>query len=285
MTATRGMRSVKLGLNMHPRWLSGGPARAFLSPLRELGVSVLEFRLDLLSPDWPETAALIESCHQLGFGLSFHAPHGGDHTIAGFAGRKGREIKERYAPAIDYVTGVAGRSGPTTIVVHGAKGRGSRHGLQRDTGAFIMWLLEQSADLGVALELRVRERGQVKVGDSKAELAGLVSKLDSERIGICWDLGHDARNGFDGVERSFLSHVKHVHVHDVSPDGRDHCPLVFDNVPYRPCLQRLLRAGYDGSVILEVDGHLVGVLATNQGVTALHMLHQSFRKLVHLTHT
>lgn len=283
MTATRGMRSVKLGLNMHPKWLSGGAAGVFLSPLRGLGVSVLEFRLDLLSPDWPETAALIESCHRLGFGLSFHAPHGGDHAITGFAGEKGREIKERYAPAVDYVAGVAGRSGPTTLVVHGAKGRDSRHGLQRDTGAFIMWLLEQSADLRVALELRVRERGQVKVGDSKAELVELVSELDSGRIGICWDLGHDARNGLSGVEPGFLAHVKHVHVHDVSPDGRDHCPLVFDNVPFRSCLRRLLQAGYDGSVILEVDGHLVGALAASKGVTALQILHHSFGKLVHLT--
>ncbi len=279
------MRSAKLGLNMHPRWLAGEPARAFLSPLRELGLSVLEFRLDLLSPDWPETEALVQRCHQLGFGLSFHAPHGGDHTIAGFAGREGREIKRRYAPAVDYVAGVAGRSGPTILVVHGAKGEGSRHRLRRDTAAFIAWVLEQSADLRVALELRVRDEGQVKVGDSKAELVELVSMLDSERIGICWDLGHDARNGFDGVERSFLSHVKHVHVHDVSPDGRDHCPLVFDNVPYRPCLQRLLRAGYNGSIVLEIDGHLVGALAAAKGVPALHILHQSFAKLEELSNT
>ena len=64
-----------LGLNMHPLWLGDGRAEDFLNPLKELGLNVLEFTLNLSSPDWPEMRSLIEECHRLGFRLTFHAPY------------------------------------------------------------------------------------------------------------------------------------------------------------------------------------------------------------------
>lgn len=281
MSPHNGLQRVRFGLNMHPRWLSGEPASMFLTPLRQLGLTALEFKVDMHDPDWPETEALIEDCQALGFALSFHAPHGDVYALNGFTTGRGPEIKNRWAPAVSFVAGIADQFGPSTLVLHGAKGDEPRRRLRRDTVAFARWVLRRSKHLRIALEVRIRERGTVKVGDSRAELVDLVSELGSERVGICWDLGHDVRNGFSftGVDWGFVSHVTHVHVHDVSPDGRDHYPLVFDNVPYQDCLKLLLEAGYRGNIILEIDGCLVGALAREMQVSPLCILHQSVRRL------
>ena len=295
-----------LGLNMHPRWVADGPAEAFLFPLRELGLKVLEFTLNLSWPNWPEMSSLIEECRRLGFQLSFHAPFKGPYNPAGFSGPKRGELQVLYAPAIRYAVRVAEEMGPVTLVVHGAKGnqppddfyppdaahpQGAnypREALKRDTEAFLTWILEESSALHVSLELLYRDAGVTKIGDSKAELVDVVSGLASSRVGICWDLGHDARNGSVLASREFASWVRHVHVHDISPeraDGRsdDHCPLVFGNVPYGDHLRRMGQVGYNGEIILEVNGYHVRDLAAAREVPPVQLLQDSFMELARLT--
>jgi sugar phosphate isomerase/epimerase len=289
-----------LGLNMHPRWVGDGPAEAFLFPLRELGLKVLEFTLNLSWPDWPEMNSLIEECRQLGFRLSFHAPFKGPYNSAGFSGPKREELQALYAPAIRYAARVAKEMGPVALVVHGAKGNQTpdavyppdafypREALKRDTEAFLAWILEESSALHVSLELLYRDEGVTKIGDSKAELVDVVSRLAPSRVGICWDLGHDARNGSVSASQDFISWVRHVHVHDISPEGADgrsddHCPLVFGNVPYGDHLRRLGQVGYDGEIILEVNGYHVRDLAAARGVPPVQLLQDSFIELARLT--
>jgi sugar phosphate isomerase/epimerase len=300
MNLERRTDGPHLGLNMHPRWVGDGPAEAFLFPLRELGLEVLEFTLNLSWPDWPEMSSLIEECRQLGFRLSFHAPFKGPYNPAGFSGTKRAELQALYAPAIHYAARVAEEMGPVTLVVHGAKGNQPpdafcppdafypRETLKRDTEAFLTWILGESPVLHISLELLSRDRGVTKIGDSKAELLDIVSGLASARVGICWDLGHDARNGSVPASWDFALWVNHVHAHDISPvgaDGRseDHCPLVFGNVPYGDHLHLLGQAGYDGAIILEVNGYYVCDLAAARGIPPIQLLQDSFMELARLT--
>jgi hypothetical protein len=37
---------IRVGFNIHPRWVQGTTLRTFLAPLRKAGLSVLEFELD-----------------------------------------------------------------------------------------------------------------------------------------------------------------------------------------------------------------------------------------------
>lgn len=282
MNPKKGIDGPQLGLNMHPRWLSDGPAGAFLFPLRELGLSGLEFTLNLSSPDWPEMNSLIEDCRRLGFRTTFHAPYKGPYNPAGFSGTKRQEIEELYGPAIAYVARIAEEAGPTPLVIHGAKGDRPREELRRDTGAFLAWILEASPGIQAFLELLVRERNVTKIGDNKVELVEIASSLGSSRAGICWDLGHDARNGSTVAPHGFTSRVKHVHVHDISPDGQDHCPLIFGNVPYADHLRQLGDGGYRGTIILEVSGYHVSQLAAAEGTRPFHLLRDSLRKLTKL---
>ncbi|MBC8265070.1 MAG: sugar phosphate isomerase/epimerase [Anaerolineales bacterium] len=271
----------QLGLNMHPQWLGDGKAGDFLFPLRERGLSVLEFTLNLSSSDWPEMRSLIEECHQLGFRVTFHAPYKAPHNPAGFSGAERDEVVRLYRPALAYAARIAEAAGATTLVVHGAKGNSPREELRRDTRAFLAWILEKFPGLSPCIELLVKEERTNKIGDNKAELAEIVSGpstglrpalkrsevagLGLPEVGICWDLGHDACNGSVAAPPGFIASVRHVHVHDISPNGEDHNPLVFGNVSYEDYLRRLNQAGYRGAIILEVDGQRVSRFAATQG--------------------
>ncbi len=274
-----------LGLNMHPQWLGDGKAEDFLFPLRDLGLSVLEFTLNLSSPEWPEMDSLIEEGCRLGFRVTFHAPYKGPCNPAGFSGAKRDEVERLYRPALAYAAHVAEEAGDTTLVVHGAKGNSPREELRRDTRAFLAWIVEEFPGLCPCIELLVKEERTNRIGDNKAELVEIVSGpslrpvskatsvqamglragLGLPEVGICWDLGHDARNGSVATPPGFVTSVRHAHLHDISPDGEDHNPLVFGNVPYEDYLRRLNQAGYRGAIILEVDGQRVSRFAATQG--------------------
>ena len=271
-----------LGLNMHPKWLGDGRAEDFLLPLKELGLRVLEFTLNLSSPDWPEMSSLIEECRRLGFRVTFHAPYKGPFNPAGFSrGERGKVVR-LYRPALTYAARIAEEAGTTILVVHGAKGNSPRDELRRDTRAFLAWIVEEFPALRPSIELLVREERANKIGDNKAELVEIVSGLGSPKVGICWDLGHDARNGSVAAPPGFIASVRHVHLHDISPDGDDHCPLIFGNVPYEGRLRQLIWAGYKGVVILEVNGYLVSQFAAAAGKHPFQILQDNLSLLAQL---
>jgi sugar phosphate isomerase/epimerase len=116
-------------------------------------------------------------------------------------------------------------------------------------------------------------------------LVEIVSGLDSLRTGICWDLGHDARNGSLPAPPGFIASVRHVHLHDISPGGEDHNPLVFGNVPYEKRLRQLIRADYKGAAILEVDGHRVARFAATQGKHPRQVLQDNLSRLTQFINT
>jgi sugar phosphate isomerase/epimerase len=240
---------------------------------------LLEFTLNVTAPDWPEIDSLVQTSGALGFGLSFHAPYKGPYNPRGFSGRRRRELEELFAPVLEYAAAVGRTERPTPLVVHGAKGADARAALRRDTIAFLTWIQTQRANLCPVLELRVREEDTVKIGDSKADLMVTVSRWGTRRGGICWDLGHDARNAAETIPPGFIEHVRHVHVHDLSPHGKDHYPLVFEDDFTRHHLGDLCRAGYDRALILEVDGHIVTRLARERYTTSTRILRESLRRV------
>ena len=279
MNPRRDSSGPRLGLNMHPKWVEGGPPETFLFPLREVGLRVLEFPMDLLVSNREEMDRLISACRRLQFAVSFHAPYGGRYNVARFLGPERGDIQRLFEPVIGYAAAIAHEDGPTTLVVHGAKARGGRRAMKRATQCFIDWLGEQSPGLSPALELRVLEPGVVKIGDRKAELLDVVAHCRNPRVGICWDLGHDALNGSIAAPPGFVEQVTHVHVHDVSPAGEDHYPLLFGNAPYDDRLEQLYRASYSGDLILEVDGYSILQLARERSVSYMTILRESVQRL------
>jgi sugar phosphate isomerase/epimerase len=254
---------LTVGFNMHPRWAFGRALPGFLEPLRAAGLRALEFKLDAHKPDWQRFPPLMADCQGLGFSLCFHAPHQAPYTITGFAQERREQIQALYAPMLD----IAARFAPATVVVHGAKGAEgcALEPLRADTVAFLEWALGRYPGLTLALENLVPVPGRPRVGLVHAELLQIVAQLDDRRLGVCWDMGHDARIGHVDVPGvAWLRTVVHTHVHDIDENGMDHCPLLHGRVPYRAWLPALARSGFRGTATLEINGERLAHLAHEQ---------------------
>jgi sugar phosphate isomerase/epimerase len=156
-----------------------------------------------------------------------------------------------------------GQTAPVAFVVHASDGRTEPPADGAAVCQFLIGCAEQLERLGANATVAVELRGAVGPGDrrpdrGRSRLLDLVRAVDSPRIGICWDGGHDWENrgieeGWDADPPSeFLKRVVHVHLHDAGEDGSLHHPLIAERVPWRGQLRALARAGYTGAVTLEV---------------------------------
>ncbi|MBU0511556.1 MAG: sugar phosphate isomerase/epimerase, partial [Chloroflexi bacterium] len=140
-------------------------------------------------------------------------------------------------------------------------GRGAFSELREDTKAFIIYAMEAFPNLTIALEnLDIAKPGITKFGERREDVLALVTEIDHPRLGICWDTGHDIRQGVpQDPPKEWLERVDHVHIHDLDNSGEDHFPLVFGNVPNERWIKLLMDAGMEGTITLELKGgHLVG---------------------------
>jgi sugar phosphate isomerase/epimerase len=87
------------------------------------------------------------------------------------------------------------------------------------------------------------------------DLAWLWPVIERYGLSIALDVGHLHRDGRDLREqvRRFLPHTRIVQWHGTEPGGRDHRSLAhFPREQSRWLLETLLRAGFDGTLTLEV---------------------------------
>ena len=252
------MADITIGFSMHPLWVGQEGLEAFLKPLRDVGLSTLEFELDSHLEMWNDTRKLMEQGFDLGMGLCFHAPYRLPHRIAGFSGSQKGSIKQDYQTMLDIAQDWVKRTGKTkTVVFHGARGESEEHPqLFADTLDFCQWLLESYPELRFALENNnPTESNVIKIGVTREEVLKLVTEFDSPRLGICWDMGHDyLAHRDDTLEPEWLERIIHVHVHDVDAHENDHFPLVYGKVPHAKWLGALHRVGMKGNVTLELKG-------------------------------
>ncbi len=249
--------TIELGFGLHPKWLGSGTREDFLGPLKAAGMSVLEFTLHPATDEWPAMRALAEECTAAGYRCHFHAPYQPPFTLAGFAGTRRNEIEQMYTPALELVErlGEAGHFDPA-LVVHGATAAAPRAELRRDTEAFLSWVLAETRRAHVMLEILPHRPPFVRTGESRDEVLDVARALNHPRLGLCWDLGHDYLLDYTELpDDEFLRRVRHVHIHDVNAAREDHYPLVFGNVPWQADLCALLAVGFEGAVVMEINGH------------------------------
>lgn len=91
--------------------------------------------------------------------------------------------------------------------------------------------------------------------NTAAEMAELLDPLPE--LGMLLDIGHcnllTNHNTAPELIDRFADRIRHVHLHDNKGGAPDlHLPLGTGTVPYRDALKRLKRAGYDGTLTLEV---------------------------------
>lgn len=258
--------SARVGFSMHPRWAAGNALRGFLEPLRDAGLAAVEFELDSNDPLWPQFAALMADCRQLGFELCFHAPYRAPHTIAEFSGQARARIQADYRPMLDVVASL----GPATMVVHGAKSESRPiDRLTEDTLGFLEWVLHDYPTLTLALENANLQLGVNKVGSTPEDLLTIVERLGDPRLRICWDVGHYVHAGYTSAPTTaWLKRVGHVHIHDLNPAGQDHLPFLYGRVVPGVWLSHLPRS-FEGIVTLELNGQRCAFLWPDRIMPAL----------------
>ncbi len=117
------------------------------------------------------------------------------------------------------------------------------------------WCRAKALHVRPVAELQIRPNRDEpiqRLGDRYSELLEIAKQTG---IGICWDFGHAYMNSKRFSDPLYppdelIRYITHVHCHDASDD--DHQPLGTGKVPWEDFLDILLRAGFDGTIILEV---------------------------------
>jgi len=250
---------IRVGFSMHPRWADHEGLKTFIDPMRQAGLTALEFGLDDRLDGWSEFIPLMEAAVEQGLDLSFHAPYRAPHSLVGFAADRRSDLEQEYRPLLEIAENWGRRMGSLrTLVVHAAVSPTPTDpaSLVADTIAYLHWVSDTFPHLHLALENNHPPvRGEIKVGIQRSDVLQLTQCLPPARLGICWDMGHDyLRHQQDDPSPEWFSRVMHVHLHDVDGAGQDHYPLILGNVPHRAWLQGLSQTGMKGIVVLELKG-------------------------------
>lgn len=248
---------MQFGFGLHPKWIGNGTREQFLAPLKAAGMSVLEFTLHPNTDEWASMCALAEECARAGYPCHFHAPYQSPFTIAGFATAGRDAIQQMYAPALELVERLAEENHfRPSLVIHGATASAPRAELRRDTEAFLAWALTETQHSHLMLENLPPKPPFTRTGESREETFDIVRQMNHPRLAMCWDLGHDYLLGYTELPHDdFLRTVRHVHIHDINHAREDHFPLIFGNVPWQADLRALVGVGFDGAVVMEINGY------------------------------
>lgn len=249
---------IYISFSMHPLWAKTVGLNLFLKPLWEAGLRAVEFELDPHQEEWSEFESMIQICNNMNYHISFHAPYKRRYySLEGFNRDKRDGVIDLYSPMLGLAQVWAQNNNHTIITVHGGIGINStRQQLVEDTRAFLEWCLNEYPSLIFALEnADISKKDEIKVCTDREEVCQLIQTINHSRLGICWDMGHDQRNGRkEAPQKEWMEHVVNVHIHDVSSEGVDHYPLIYNNVPINRWLPALIQTGYKGNLVLELKG-------------------------------
>jgi sugar phosphate isomerase/epimerase len=253
---------IELGFALHPKWVEQLGRENFLAPLKANGMRVLEFTLHPEGDEWAPMRALAEQCVRAGYRCHFHAPYKDPFNAEGFASTRRDELMNLYAPPFDFVEQMAQVSGDVpTVVIHGAHGTSSLAQLTQDTREFLVWTLARVPHARIVLENLPPKPGYVRVGEQPEQVVALVRAIAHPRLNICWDFGHTVLQNLGLPPADFLRATRHVHIHDLNDAREDHFPLIYGNVPWQDDLRALMQVGFDGAVVMEINGYRAASVA------------------------
>lgn len=216
-------------------------------------------RVHVLEEEWQR---VFERYRARGIVCHVHAPLHPRFKLDRWGNEKS-ELQAEMRPILRAVSEWSERQGAEAVlVIHGASGE---PGAARDaTAAFLDWASGELRSAGsggrLALELRRPLTTNNDAFDrGRDAIVAFIERLGNERVGICWDVGHDwegrsADSGWtEAPSPRFRRLVNHVHLHDAGGDLDDvHFPLQSERIPWREMMEPLLDDGYRGAITLEV---------------------------------
>jgi sugar phosphate isomerase/epimerase len=143
-----------------------------------------------------------------------------------------------------------------TIHAYAGASHSERWHADKTVDGFHLLLEGTPSNLRFALEVNRAREGRIDPGNNYQGVLEMVERIDSPRVGVCWDFGHSTANAANGSsplfpERDFLNRVIHTHIHDLSEKGTTHFPLTYGKTPLRDCIAFLDEAGYQGYLNFE----------------------------------
>jgi len=268
--------------------------RDILAFLRAAGVELVE------TPIGPETSPdafseHVARCVDAGMQMTLHPyTEGRVFNLACFSDRPDNPSRRCHERFFSMAAEAARRQqAPTLVNIHGAAGisTDSRSDLVERSIAFFawarQWCAQNAPDVNVTVELQLRpdpDEPKLRIGDRYDEL---LEVADRGGVKVCWDFGHAYWNAHNhGVPfappQELLDRMGHVHCHDARK--YDHQPLLYDAVPWRDFIKRLIDNRYDERIILEVptDAFLAagGIDTVTASLQNLHAWIQHCKGLV-----
>jgi sugar phosphate isomerase/epimerase len=149
------------------------------------------------------------------------------------------------------------------IVVHPIEGHNKT---QDEYRRLTVWKIKKITDtlerahlnVQLALEINQFKAGKNSPGFTCAGILEIVTAVNSDQLGICFDFGHtwsNIRRGFlsKTIPDEFLNCVIHTHIHDLSSEGQTHWPLTSGNVPVEEYVKLLAARQFNGVLNLELN--------------------------------
>jgi sugar phosphate isomerase/epimerase len=149
------------------------------------------------------------------------------------------------------------------IVVHPIEGKNKTQDEYHDLTVVTIKKLtdairRERLNVHIALEINQFKDNKISPGYTYDGILAIVTEVNSEHAGICFDFGHtwsNVRRGFldRTIPGEFLNRVIHTHIHDLGPGYRTHWPLTSGNVPVAEYIQSLAQRRYQGFLNLEIN--------------------------------
>ncbi|MBN2313810.1 MAG: sugar phosphate isomerase/epimerase [Sedimentisphaerales bacterium] len=253
---------LEIGFSEHPLYRQLYGDHEILNYFRDLGFSAVE------TPVGPETGyeALREHvtrCCEAGLRISLH-PYceGTGCDPAYFSIEDGNLCWNYHQRLLSQAAEISQRQqSPTVINFHPAAGSSTidRQILFDRSVSLLSWARQwcsrNAPDVQVVAELQFGPNtgeDKQRIGDTYDELLQIVTRSG---IRACWDFGHAYFNAkrFDVPlypTEVLLKQIGHVHCHDVCQG--DHCPLIYDEVPWKDFVRLLIEKEFDETIIIEV---------------------------------
>lgn len=176
-----------------------------------------------------------------GIGISFHGKLNNAANAEDF-----------FAPYIDVIK--AGLISCINITVHPLKTEDETVFLLKDICDFID---KNNYPVRITLENQ-RNKSEETAHVGCEGVYNIAKKINSPHLFLCFDFGHQLSNirkemlPFDEVSDGFISMVRHTHIHSYF-EGVTHFPLCMGETLLEENITKLLEAGYDETLLLELD--------------------------------
>ena len=254
---------LDIGFSENPLYHRLYGAREVLDYLRDLGFTAVETPIGL-ETEHEALRSHIARCYEAGFQVSLHPYCEGTACDTTFFSMEldnpCRKHHERFLSFTAEISRI--QPFPTIVNIHPGSGVSSmtRRNLVDRSISFLSWAREwcskNAPGIQIVAELQIGpDPGEPiqRMGDTYDELLEIVTR---SAVPACWDFGHAYLNarrfGMPLLPPEELLHrIGHVHCHDVCQG--DHCPLIYDTLPWRDFIRLLVQRDYDNTIIMIVE--------------------------------